>query len=69
LNIESRAEFRFFEKAFIPGISKILNPKSKIVTPTSKPGGWEAGSREQGAWRRMGRAEPRVMGFALPITF
>jgi hypothetical protein len=29
----------------------------------------EARSMGQGAWRRMGRAEPGVMGFTLPITF
>jgi hypothetical protein len=36
LKIDSKAEFRFFEKAFIPGKSKIRNPKSKISIPTEQ---------------------------------
>jgi hypothetical protein len=67
LKIDNQAGFRIFEKALIPGKSKIRNPRD-----AGKPGGKEAGrlgSRELGAWRRMGRAGSGLMGFALSITF
>jgi len=53
LNSDSSKKFLF------PG-----NPKSAIQ---GMLGSWEAGKLR--GWRRMGRAEPGVMGFALPSTF